>query len=176
MNAFLTLPGRRFLPLLVMCCLLAGVPSPAQAGMLNSRLADQATLALSSSSLPSPTVQVVYDSQGEKQLRVREAQSSRPNAFAALALTLIIPAGTIPVTPDAPPMPPPPPPSPPPPPPPPPPPVIQSPPPPPPPPPGGGHVAGSPEPGALVLALTGSGTALLSWLRRWRAKASAANG
>lgn len=175
MNAFLTSPGRRFLPFLAIGCLLADLPSPARAGMLNSRLTDQATLALSSASALCQTARVVYDSQGESQLRLRDAQSSRPNAVAALVLTLIIPAGTTPVIPDWPPSPPPP--LPPPPPPAPPPPTPPPPPPPPPtPPPGGGHVAGAPEPRALVLALTGSGSAFLAWLRRRRAKSIAANG
>lgn len=164
MNAFLTWPGRRFLPLLAFGGLFAGFLSPAHAGMLNSSFTDRATIVLSNRSASGLTARIVYASQAVRTNTYRNQAHSRTLRAdaAALALTLIIPAGTTPVIPDSPsppPPPPPPPPSPPP----------SSPPPSPPPtPPGGGHIASSPEPGALLLALTGSGTALLAWIRRRR--------
>jgi hypothetical protein len=175
MNAFLTLPSRRFLPLLAMGCILTSLPASAYAGLLNIWPADRAALAWATPCVCGPTAQVIYASQDFPtrlpRPQGRPLPAQQVDNTAALLLTLIIPAGTMPVIADAPSLPPPPPPPlPPPPPPPPPPPSSPPPPPPPPPPPGGGHIAGSPEPGTLVLALTGSGTALLVWLRRRRTK------
>ncbi len=176
MNAILNPPSHRLLPLLAMSYLLAGLPASARADMLGSQLTDRATLALTSASACGPTVRIVYESQGENPHRVRDSKRSVPDAFSALALTLVIPAGAIPVIPNtsSPPLPPPSLSPPPPPPLPPPLPPIPSPPPPSPSP--GGHIFGSPEPGSLALALSGSGAALLAWLCCCRSKSTAANG
>jgi len=160
MNAFMTVPGRRFLPLLAMGCILAGLPSSTRAGLLSSSLTERAALDLSNPSASGLTTRVVYESQGGNPPRMRGPKSSRSHALAALAFTMIIPAGTTPVIADAPAPPPPPPPPPPTSPP------SSSPSTPSTPTPGGGQAAGTPEPGSLVLALTGSGAALLVWLRR----------
>jgi hypothetical protein len=175
MNATLNPPSHRFLPLLAMCCLLAGLPSSARAGILVSQLTDRATLALTSASAPGLTARIVYESQGENRHPVRDTKRNLSSAFSALALALVIPAGTAPVIPNTPSPPPPslpPPPAPPPSLPPPPPPILSSPPPSPSP---GGHVFGTPEPGSLVLALSGSGAALLAWLGCRRSNSTAVN-
>jgi hypothetical protein len=172
MNALWTYRGRRFLPLLAMGYVLTGLPLGANAGMLSSRLTDRATLALASPSPRGLTARIVYQSQGENQPQLRPTELSRPAALAALALISIIPAGTLPVISDgSPPPPEPPPPNPTPTPPPPPPPT-----PPPPTTPGGGHIASTPEPGTLMLALTGCGSGILTWLRRRRANSTVMSG
>jgi hypothetical protein len=158
MNAFLTFRGRRFLPLLAMCCVLAGFPRNAHADLLTSRLTNRATLTSTGSAAPIQAARVVYESQGENDPPVRAVESSPHGALAAAALILVIPAGTMAVSFNAAPPPPPPPPP------------TTS----PPTSPGDGHTSGvpptsgTPEPGSLVLALTGSGTMLLGWLRRRR--------
>ncbi len=171
MNAFLIPSGFRFLPILAVGCLLAGLPSSVRAGLLISQLTDGGTPALAVASASSATTRLVYQSQGENQPRSHDKGNHSLNAIVPLALTLVVPAGTMPVTLDtpAPPSPPPPPL----PPPPPPPPSLPTPPPSPPP---GGLVSGVPEPGSLGLALTGIGTALLTWLcRQWVNSTSANN-
>lgn len=164
MNAFVTSRGRRFLPLLAMCCLLAGLPLSAHAGLLTSRMSDGATLTSTDSSAPGLAARVVYESQGKNQSQVPATENSFRGALAVAALILIVPAGTAAVSSQsAPPPPPPPPPS------------SSS----PDLPPGGGHISGgpppggpstnsTPEPGSILLALTGCGAALLVWLRRRR--------
>lgn len=162
MNAFLAHCGRCFLPLLAIGCLGAGLPAAARADLLTSRLADRATRSANNSSASGPSVRVVYESQEGKEPRTYDTDSSGQAALAAAALILVVPAGTMPVFSDGPPPPPPPPP----------PPgdghTSGGPPSPPPPPPNGPPTHSNPEPGSLVLALTGSGTALLAWLRRRR--------
>src|SRR6185312_9728594 len=76
MNAFLTKPGRRFLPLLAMSCLLAGLPTEGRAGLLTSRLTDRTTVLSTNSSAAGPSVQVVYESQEGSVSRVRDAEST----------------------------------------------------------------------------------------------------
>jgi hypothetical protein len=165
MNANLTLRGRRILPLLALGVVLAAPPSPIHAGMLTSRLTDRATLVVLGLTACCPTAHIVYEAQAANQPKAPNAkQQSRSSALAALMLTLVIPAGTVPEMSDSPPPPPPP-----------------SPPGPPGPPgstdstpPGGGQTSGgptppsTPEPGTLMLALTGAATAMLPWLRRRR--------
>lgn len=173
MNALWTLRGRRFLPLLAMGYVLAGLPFGAQAGPMSIRLTDWAVLALANPTARGLTARVVYESQGENPPRVRDVSARPSGALAALTLISIIPAGTMPVIADgSPPPPAPPPASPPPPPSAPPPPPPSQPPPPPPTNPGGGHIASTPEPGTLMLALSGGGSVLLVWLRRRRAKSN----
>lgn len=176
MNAFVIARSHRFLPLLAIGILLTGLTPRARAEMLRSHLTNRTALALILPSVDSLTPHVVYDSQGEKRIEMSVGKRSRSSLLTALALTLIIPAGTMAVNtgaPSPPPPPPPPPPSPPPPPPPPPPPATSSSP--SAPPDGGGGAisggppsAGTPEPATLVLALTGGGAAMLSLLRRRR--------
>jgi hypothetical protein len=158
MNAFSTFRGRRLLPFLAMCCLLAGLPMRAHGGLLTSRLADRASLTTTDSSAPDLTARVIYESQGENESQKHAPEHSFHGVLAAAALILVVPAGTASV-------------------------FSQTRVPPPPPPhtpttssttssttPPGGHTSGgsTPEPGSLVLALTGSSTALLVWLRRRR--------
>jgi hypothetical protein len=173
MNATLTSRGRRLLPLLAICCGLASFPAPAQAGILVSHLTDKATPSQADALAGRTAARVVYQSRREEEETAEEApHSERPvfGALPALAVILVIPAGTLPVTQ----------------------PTIGSVPNPPPPPPssggspppdgGGGHVSGgggggpqgSPEPASLILALTGSGMAGLLALARRRRRSTVA--
>jgi hypothetical protein len=179
MNVLVTSRGRRLLPLLAMGCVFAGWPGFAQADLLTSRLTDRASLARSDSDVRGSSARVVFASQEPEAIKPDKAELARQQALAALALILVVPAGTMPMIAEVPTPPPPPPPQP------------QQTTPTPTPTDGhpttggsstnggttGGHISGgptptvsNPEPGSLVLALTGSGTALLAWLRRRRSR------
>ena len=163
MNAFLTSRGRRVLPLLAIGCLLVSLPTGVRADLLTSRLTDHAALTSNDSSAPGLFVSVVYESQGKTASQERDTEPNPRGAMTAAALIFVVPAGTMPTMP-----------------------VIaethrrrlhrrllhrpaaSTAPPPPPTRPNGPPTNNNPEPGSLVLALTGSGTAWLIWLRRRR--------
>ena len=67
MNANQTSRGRRFLPLLVLCCGFAGFPASAQADMLSSHLTDQATPSQAEAFAGHLPVHVVYREQHESE-------------------------------------------------------------------------------------------------------------
>lgn len=164
MDVSLSYRGGRFLPLLAMACIVTALPAPAHADLFTSRLTDRASFAPIGPSASGSTARVVYESAEEKKPEVPDGKRHSPRMLTALTLILIVPAGTLPVGFGTSSQPLPPPPSPP---------HISS----SSPPstaPGGGTIggggsspsSGTPEPGTLLLMLTGCGTTLLGWLRR----------
>jgi hypothetical protein len=97
MNAFATLRGRRFLPLLAMGCVLAGSATMVRADQLTSRLTDRPSPDSADDTARGPSARLFFASQGAAQTMTSAVHTAPSNALAALATVLIIPAGTQPM-------------------------------------------------------------------------------